>query len=89
MVAADTLMPINPAPLGVSLDYENISRVHFPEYFIPDVILTPSDLQPFARFLSNQSLFVNPGRLTKGKGGGSYALVQFNSKGHKVQITKI
>ena len=82
-------MPINPVPLGVSLDYDQMSRIQFPENFVPDVILAPSDLQPFARFLCNKSLFVNPGRLTKGKGGGSYAFVQFNSKGHKIQITKI
>ena len=52
-------------------------------------MITPSDLVPCVRSLSDQSFFLNPGRLTKGRGGGSFALVQFNSNGHKVRINKI
>ena len=55
----------------------------------PDIMITPSDLVPCVRSLSDQSFFLNPGRLTKGRGGGSFALVQFNSNGHKVRINKI
>lgn len=82
-----SLMPVSPTPDKLSLDYEELGRIQFP--FKPDIMITPSDLVPCVRSLSDQSFFLNPGRLTKGRGGGSFALVQFNSNGHKVRINKI
>jgi len=82
-----SFMPISPTPDKISLDYEQLGRIQFP--FQPDIMISPSDLVPCVRSLSDESFFLNPGRLTKGRGGGSYALVQFNSNGHKIKINKV
>jgi DNA polymerase alpha subunit B len=39
----------------------------------PDVMLVPSRLATFARRLNNGTLALNPGQLSKGTGGGTYA----------------
>lgn len=79
-------MPLTPPPESVSLDYTQFDRLKLP--WTPNLIITPSDMVPFAKEISD-TLVVNPGRVTKGKGGGSYAIVQLNSEQHRVKILKI
>jgi len=79
-------MPLTPPAEKVSLDYTQFQRLSLP--WTPDLIITPSDMIPFAKTI-DKTVVVNPGRLTKGKGGGSYATVQLNSQGHRVKIVKI
>ena len=42
---------------------------------LPDVLLTPSDLAPFAKLGHGGVLAVNPGRLTRKAAGGNYATI--------------
>ena len=42
---------------------------------LPDVLLVPSDLAPFAKVAEAGVLCVNPGRLTRKQAGGNYATV--------------
>ena len=41
------MMPLNPAPVKMSIDYGQMQRLQMP--FKPDVVIAPSDLAPFAR----------------------------------------
>ena len=67
-----------------------LDRLSFPEGFVPDALITPSVLQPTIKPCNEEnSILVNPGFLTKGKGGGSYGLIQFNTNGHRARIIKI
>jgi len=79
-------MPLTPPPENISLDYGQFDRMKLP--WTPNLLITPSDMVPFAKEIAG-TLIVNPGRLTKGKGGGSYGIVQLNSEKHKVKIVKI
>lgn len=86
LVRSGRFMPLTPPPESVSLDYTQFDRLKLP--WTPNLIITPSDMVPFAKEISD-TLVVNPGRVTKGKGGGSYAIVQLNSEQHRVKILKI
>ena len=66
------MMPLFPAPEDISVDYSKFKEsVCFDE--LPNVLVVRSELNPFIRTVGN-TLFVNPGKLTKGK---STQLVQF------------
>jgi len=84
-----SLQPVQPAPLGLNLDYNKLDRLRFPEGFEPDAIITPSVLNPSIKTTNEKGLLINPGYLTKGKGGGSFGLLQFNTSGHKARLVKI
>ena len=54
-----------------------------------DVLIVPSDLRSFVKCLQGR-LCINPGRLAKGLGGGTYARVLINSeKKATAQIVRI
>ena len=83
------------------LDSSLASKLHLP--ITPDILLLPSDLNPFAKLLplpsappreddsvlhskptptassSGQVVCVNPGRLTKGNGGGTFSCFQIGA----------
>ncbi|KAJ8045828.1 DNA polymerase alpha subunit B [Holothuria leucospilota] len=65
--------PIHPPPEDVPIDY-----AHFEEYahltVTPHVFISPSDMRYFIKDIDG-SLCINPGRLSKGQGGGTYAEV--------------
>jgi len=42
---------------------------------LPDVLLCPSELTPFAKLAYGGTIAVNPGRLTRKQGGGNYATI--------------
>lgn len=72
------LLPLFPAPsderapLAVDVT-ANLKGGHLPA--LPDVLLVPSELAPFAKPCHAGVLAVNPGRLTRKQAGGNYALI--------------
>ena len=90
--------PMFPPAPGALLDSSLASNLQLP--VTPDIILLPSDLNPFAKLLAlpaplpqeanpaapqqsavpahtgGQVVCVNPGRMTKGAGGGTFARLQ-------------
>ena len=87
--------PVYPPAPGAMLDSSLASRLQMP--CTPDIMLVPSDLNPFAKLASVQKptpiaseqtaagqnstsighiVCINPGRLTKGTAGGTFAHVQ-------------
>ena len=95
------MMPLFPAPEEISVDYSKFKdNICFEKQ--PNVLVVRSELNPFIRLVGN-TIFVNPGKLTKGfdfviysvltlcvgKGGGSYATIQLNSSGHRAKIQKL
>ena len=82
---------------AIIVDYRKCNHLSFLN-FIPDIIISPSALNPFAK-QSKNTLFVNPGFIFKGDGLGSYANISINCpqnskdleilKRIKVEITKL
>ena len=73
-----SLLPIFPAPTSetspLAVDVvANLKAGHLPG--LPDVLLTPSDLAPFAKIGFGGVLCVNSGRLTRKQAGGNYATI--------------
>ncbi|KAL9226298.1 hypothetical protein vseg_002128 [Gypsophila vaccaria] len=79
--------PLYPPTDGVPLDYSIAPEaLNIPA--IPQILITPSDLAPFVKVLSlNESgeakdgakcLCVNPGRLAKGIGGGTFVELHYH-----------
>lgn len=73
MLLQQSFCPQFPVPSGVAvpLDFRHARHWQMSECS-PDVLITPSKLSPLAKEL-NGSLVVNPGTLSKGTTGGTYA----------------
>lgn len=77
--------PLYPPAAGVPMDF-SLAKEAFEISSPPDVLLLPSDLAPFVKVLSlnegaeEQKWFVcvNPGRLAKGIGGGTFVELYYN-----------
>lgn len=77
--------PLYPPAAGVPLDF-SLAKESLEISSAPDVLLLPSDLAPFVKVLSlgegsdDQKRFicVNPGRLAKGIGGGTFVELYYN-----------
>ncbi|PUZ72199.1 hypothetical protein GQ55_2G374400 [Panicum hallii var. hallii] len=77
--------PLYPPAGGVPLDF-SLANEALEISSTPDVLLLPSDLAPFAKVLSlgegsdDQKPFIclNPGRLAKGIGGGTFVDLYYN-----------
>lgn len=79
--------PMYPAPLNVPLDAARGGAGGLDLPCSPDVLVSPSDLAPFAKLVSPptssssesgggvETVVINPGRLTRGVTGGTYAKV--------------
>ena len=86
VLRSGVFQPLTPPPEHVNMDYTQFERLRIGS--TPNLLIVPSDMIPFAK-MAGETLVLNPGRLTKGKGGGSYAIVQLNSERHKAKILKI
>jgi hypothetical protein len=87
ILSQQCMMPLFPAPEEISVDYSKFKEnICFEKQ--PNVLFVRSELNPFIRLVGN-TIFINPGKLTKGKGGGSYATIQLNSSGHRAKIQKL
>ena len=93
--------PLYPPAPGSLLDTSLADHLQLP--LTPDILLLPSDLNPFAKLLSlpkafpdganpsmrqpsttvseatGQVVCINPGRLAKGAGGGTFATIQIGT----------
>ncbi|DBB04040.1 TPA: DNA polymerase alpha subunit B [Trebouxia sp. C0004] len=96
LLGQQSYYPMYPPAPGSLLDCSQASNLQLP--VTPDVLLLPSDLNPFAKLVSlpapppkgahtdaypssavqtaGQVVCVNPGRLAKGAGGGTFATFQ-------------
>ena len=68
--------PLFPGGKGTNLNLKKLSELTMPCQ--PDILITPSKLAPFARAALEQTVVVNPGFLTKGETGGTYATIQIH-----------
>jgi len=77
--------PLYPPAGGVPLDF-SLAKEALEISSTPDVLLLPSDLAPFVKVLSlgegsddqKQFICLNPGRLAKGIGGGTFVELYYN-----------
>ena len=73
------IVPIPAAPGGQPLPVDMVANVKaggLPT--LPEVLITPSDLAPFAKIGFGGVLCVNPGRLTRKAAGGNYATISIH-----------
>lgn len=70
--------PLFPTPITndirANLDLGKINHWRMP--CTPDILILPSKLIPFAKLTSSSCLAVNPGLISKGTTGGTYASIQ-------------
>jgi len=76
--------PLYPPNLEQNLDLEHLETHGALGEVAPHLVITPSDLQYFVRDLPESSTFINPGRITKGFGPGTYAKLSIKSQQGKV-----
>jgi DNA polymerase alpha subunit B len=75
LVQQQSYYPLFPAMLHkANLDLKRMQGWSMPCQ--PDLLLLPSNLTPFAHRVLDHTLAVNPGRLTQGRTGGTYALAE-------------
>ena len=88
MVYQQSFYPIFPATGGDAppLDMRFNDKWRMP--VSPDVLIVPSRLATFARRLGNGTLAINPGQLTKGASGGTYARFEVHPIPEK-QLAKV
>lgn len=92
ILAQNSFYPLHPASEDVNLDYSLYER-HATLAQKPQILILPSELKQFIKDV-NGCLCVNPGRLAKGKIGGSFAKIlliagAISSKTIKSHILKI
>ncbi len=76
MIRQTSFYPTNPPSANVPLDMGHLGRVAMPAADGRpgvDVLLIPSKLKAFAKIADAETLVVNPGILTRGSSGGTYA----------------
>ena len=66
------MYPLYPPSEDINLDLEKLEQLALIDQ-TPHVMLLPSDLNTFVRDVSGTTV-INPGRLTKGVGPGTYSL---------------
>lgn len=74
MLLQQSFYPLFPPSLEMNIDLKKLGQFSMP--FQPDILITPSKLNPFARTVLDSTIVVNPGLLTKAGTGGTYATMQ-------------
>ena len=74
-------------PSHPPIDYQYFDHMRIPT--TPDILLLPSKLHPFCKPTdpTNHTMAINPGHLTKGRVGGTYAIVNIYPSTSKLPIT--
>ncbi|KAL6905855.1 hypothetical protein ACP4OV_003456 [Aristida adscensionis] len=88
--------PLYPPTVGVPMDF-SLAKEALEISSAPDVLLLPSDLAPFVKVLSlgegsedeKRFICVNPGRLAKGIGGGTFVELYYNEDTDKTNASII
>ena len=75
MILQQSFYPLFPAPVGTQLELRQMGKLSMVQK--PDLLVLPSKLNTFAKVIQG-TLCVNPGKLTKGNGGGTYAHISVN-----------
>lgn len=77
LISQRNFYPLFPPAKGSMVDYQHAGMLRMAVR--PDVLITPGDLAYFARESADgKSVCVNPGRLSKGSSGGTYAMVSIH-----------
>lgn len=94
LVRQGSYYPLFPSAVGVPLDLTKSSEWEMP--YRPDVLIVPSRLASFARPVggdivpggvsTSTTVAVNPGELTKGSAGGTYARIDVRSKKGRASV---
>lgn len=74
LVQQQSYYPLFPPNKAVNLDLKQSGGWRMP--CRPDVLVIPSKLTPFCSSVLESTIAVNPGHLTKGTTGGTYALME-------------
>jgi len=82
LVAQRSFYPVYPPNMEQNIDHEHQELFGLMET-CPDLLLLPSDLVYFARELDTCTV-INPGRLTKGSGPGTFASLLLKSENGKL-----
>jgi len=69
-----SMYPLYPPSEEINVDYENLERYALLDK-APHLMILPSDLAHFVREVSGTTV-LNPGRLTKGTGPGTYSVIK-------------
>jgi len=69
-----SMYPLYPSSEEINVDYENLERYALLDK-APHLMILPSDLTHFVREITGTTV-LNPGRLTKGTGPGTYSMVK-------------
>lgn len=68
--------PLFPPAPGINLDLKHMDQWRMPCQ--PDLLILPSKLSCFARTCLDSTVVVNPGHLSKGSTGGTYAMMEIH-----------
>jgi len=79
-----SLYPLYPPSEEINLDIDKLESFALLDSQAPHVLLLPSDLNNFVRDISGTTV-INPGRLTKGVGPGTYSIFKL-SKGEEGKL---
>jgi len=76
MLQQRSYYPLFPPPpsLSMNLDLKHMDKWQMP--CTPDVLIVPSRLTSFATSIMENTVFVNPGHVTRGTTGGTYATME-------------
>ena len=82
-----SLYPLYPPSEDINLDIEKLEDFALLEQ-PPHILLLPSDLNNFVRDI-NGTTVINPGRLTKGLGPGTYTIFQVSRGEQDKPLTRV
>ena len=74
LVQQQSYYPLFPPSKSVNMDLKQSEGWRMP--FRPDVLVMPSKLTPFCSPILESTMALNPGHLTKGTTGGTYAIME-------------
>lgn len=85
LLSQRSFYPLYPPAAEQNVDYEHQEQHGLLPAAAPALLLLPSDLVYFARQLDSATV-LNPGRVTKGTGAGTYARVLVRTDQGKVDL---
>mmetsp|Transcript_8707 Transcript_8707/g.20850 ORF Transcript_8707/g.20850 Transcript_8707/m.20850 type:complete len:644 (-) Transcript_8707:254-2185(-) len=78
MLQQRSYYPLYPPPASVSMNLDLKKMDGFKMPCRPDILIVPSRLSPFATSVLESTVVLNPGHLTKGSSGGTYAIMDIH-----------
>ncbi|XP_057738472.1 uncharacterized protein LOC130955598 [Arachis stenosperma] len=96
ILSQQSFYPLYPPAEGVPLDFSLAPEaLHLP--LVPDLLILPSDIKYFVKVLNvgseetncKKCIAVNPGRLAKGEGGGTFVELDYRGGSDKINASVI